>query len=233
MPLTFEKISTKLYRDVDVYARAATVHGQRTHANNGFQPNATYAEVTSTNVHVYRRAEEPRKLPIYDNYHGPAASRTLSVTIARTLEDMMRVIVDSSAVYMAEQECPMTKNSTETIFRRLTSSAMSATSRRLVFAFAISRISQKSSGSPCGREFRKTRLAFQIVRAGIEFCRAKGYRRIYGSLQKRLLNFWGAFRLPAFEGGRNSFFPTSTTSRSCSTRRRTRKRSPSASIPTS
>jgi hypothetical protein len=32
-----------------------------------------------------------------------------------------------------------------------------------------------------------------LVRAGIEFCRIKGYRRLYGHSQKRLLNFWRRF----------------------------------------
>ena len=54
--------------------------------------------------------------------------------------------------------------------------------------------------------FEQTRLAFKVVRAGIELCRAKGYRRIYGHAQKRLLNFWGRFGFRPFEGGREFVF---------------------------
>jgi GNAT superfamily N-acetyltransferase len=42
-------------------------------------------------------------------------------------------------------------------------------------------------------EYRKTRLAFQTVRAGIELARKKGFRRIYGHAQDRLVNFWAHF----------------------------------------
>ena len=56
MPLTVEKISTKLYRDVDVYARAATVQGLQLMQTMGFEPNAAYGGITSSNVHVYRRS---------------------------------------------------------------------------------------------------------------------------------------------------------------------------------
>src|SRR5436309_1312150 len=56
------------------------------------------------------------------------------------------------------------------------------------------------------REFRQTRLAFNVVRGGIELCRTKGYRKIYGHSQKRLLNFWRRFGFRPFEGGREFVF---------------------------
>jgi predicted GNAT family N-acyltransferase len=56
------------------------------------------------------------------------------------------------------------------------------------------------------KEFRQTRLAFQLVRAGIELCRVKGYRRLYGHAQKRLVNFWARFGFHTFEGGRELAF---------------------------
>jgi hypothetical protein len=49
-------------------------------------------------------------------------------------------------------------------------------------------------------------LAFQLVRAGIELCRVKGYRRLYGHAQKRLVNFWARFGFRKFEGGRELVF---------------------------
>src|SRR5437764_11939425 len=59
MPLAVEKITTKLYRNVDVYARAATVQGLNLMQTMGFEPNATFDDITSTHVHVYRRAQSP------------------------------------------------------------------------------------------------------------------------------------------------------------------------------
>src|SRR2546423_8563853 len=107
MPLTVEKITTKLYQDVDVYARAATIHGLKLMQTMGFEPNASHRGITSATVHVYRRGRSDEKcLPIYDNYQGQAANRALSVTIARTFEDIMRVASIRAAVYIAEQQCP-------------------------------------------------------------------------------------------------------------------------------
>jgi hypothetical protein len=56
------------------------------------------------------------------------------------------------------------------------------------------------------KEYRSTRLAFQLVRAGIELCRVKGYRRLYGHAQKRLVNFWARFGFRTFDGGRELVF---------------------------
>src|SRR5262249_31252968 len=48
--------------------------------------------------------------------------------------------------------------------------------------------------------------SFQLVRAGIELCRVKGYHRLYGHSQKRLINFWSRFGFRLFEGGRELIF---------------------------
>ena len=43
------------------------------------------------------------------------------------------------------------------------------------------------------QDFRQTRLASRIIRAAIEHARLKGYRKIYGHVQDRLVRFWSAF----------------------------------------
>ena len=55
-------------------------------------------------------------------------------------------------------------------------------------------------------EFRKTRTAFQLVRAGFRLCQKKGYTRIYGHSQKRLVNFWSRFGFRVMEGGQELCF---------------------------
>jgi hypothetical protein len=43
------------------------------------------------------------------------------------------------------------------------------------------------------QDYRRSRIAFQIVQAGIELARKKGFRRIYGHAQDRLVDFWAHF----------------------------------------
>jgi hypothetical protein len=44
------------------------------------------------------------------------------------------------------------------------------------------------------------------VRAGVQLCQAKGYRRLYGHAQKRLVNFWSRFGFRVMEGGKEFVF---------------------------
>jgi predicted GNAT family N-acyltransferase len=207
MPLSVEKITTKLYRDVDVYARAATVHGLQLMQTMGFEPNASYCGITSANVHVYRRAPKAEKsLPVYDNYHVSVPSGALSVAIARTFEDIMKVASVRSAVYIAEQRCPYEEEFDGNDFSAThligyVGNEPAACLRVRYFAdFAkIERLAVR-------REFRTTRLAVTVMRAGIELCRAKGYRRIYAHAQKRLLNFFDRLGFRPLEGGREFAF---------------------------
>lgn len=207
MPLAVEKITTKLYRDVNVYARAATVHGLQLMQTMGFEPNAEYGGISNPNVHVYRRAgRNADAAPIYDNYPGKGSGRSLSVAIARTLEDVMRVMTIRSAVYLAEQACPYEEEFDGNDFSAThligyAGDEPAACLRIRYFAdFAkIERLAVR-------REFRNTRLAFQLVRAGIELARMKGYRRLYGHAQKRLVNFWARFGFRTFDGGRELVF---------------------------
>jgi predicted GNAT family N-acyltransferase len=207
MPLTVEKVSTRLYHDVDIYARAATAHGLKLMQTMGFEPRPKYAGIEHASIHIYRRKLRERiRAPIYDNHCVRAEARRESVTVARTLEDMMRVMTIRSAVYIAEQACPYEEefdgnDFTATHLIGYVGEEPAACLRIRYFAdFAkVERLAVR-------REFRKTRISVQISKAAIELCRAKGYRRIYAHAQKRLLNFFDRLGFRPLEGGREFVF---------------------------
>ena len=119
---------------------------------------------------------------------------------------MMRVTTIRGAVYMAEQECPYDEEFDGNDFSAThligyAGNEPAACLRIRYFADFV-----KMERLAVRRECRKTRLAFKVVRAGIELCRAKGYGKIYGHSQKRLLNFWSRFGFRPFEGGREFVF---------------------------
>jgi predicted GNAT family N-acyltransferase len=207
MPLAVEKISTKLYKDVDVYARAATVHGLQLMQTMGFEPGAEYAGVSHPNVFVYRRSRlNSEKLPIYDNYRGKSDADELTVTIARSLEDIMRVMNIRSAVYVAEQECPYEEEfdgndfSATHLLGYVGNEPVGGLRIRYFANFAkIERLAVR-------REFRHAGLGSHLVRAAVELCRFKGYKSIYAHSQKRLLSFWSQFEFRPLDGGREFVF---------------------------
>jgi predicted GNAT family N-acyltransferase len=211
IPLVMEKMNTPLYRDVDIYARAVTPDGVRFVTSTGFRLGATFEGLRAPNLHMYTRAsrnggKEQDCAPLYDGYRGRAKARDVSVTIARTLEDVMRVMTIRSAIYLGEQHCPYEEEfdgndfSATHLIGYLGNEPAACLRVRYFADFAkIERLAVR-------KEFRNTRLAFQLVRAGIELCRVKGYRRLYGHAQKRLTNFWARFGFRTFEGGRELVF---------------------------
>jgi len=207
MPLAVEKLTTSLYRDVDVYARAATVHGLRLIQTMGFEPGAEYGGVSNPNVFVYRRAASaPDTQPIYDNYQPQSAKRELSVTVARSIEDVIRATAIRGAVYMAEQKCPYNEEfdgndfSATHLIGYLGQEPAGCLRIRYFADFAkIERLAVR-------REYRRSGLGSRLVRAAIELCQVKGYRCIYAHSQKRLLDFWERFSFRTFEGGQEFVF---------------------------
>src|SRR4051812_43308060 len=103
-----EKMSTPLYRDVEIYTRATTPDGLRMTLATGFRPGATFEGKYRPDLFTFSRVStEQEERPIYDDYQSTQAHTNkgrLSVTVARSLNDMMRVVTIRSAVYMAEQE---------------------------------------------------------------------------------------------------------------------------------
>jgi len=206
--LVFEKISTPRYAGVDLYARAVTPDGHRFLEAIGFTPGVRISGIFAPNLHVFRRVYRPHKnrSPIYDTYQRNLPTTDVSVTVARTIEDFMRVVTIRSAVYMAEQECPFDEEFDGNDFSAThligyVGDEPAACLRIRYFAdFAkVERLAVR-------REFRKTRLSFQISKAAIELCRAKGYSRIYAHAQKRLLNFFDRLGFRPLEGGREFAF---------------------------
>jgi predicted GNAT family N-acyltransferase len=207
VPLGFDKMFTPLYRDVDIYARAVTIEGLRLLETLGFKRGATLDGTSNAQLHfLQRKSDGGASLPSYDRYQGNSPGKQIAVTMARSIEDIMRVISVRSAVYISEQECPYLEefdgnDFCATHLLGYVGNEPAGCIRIRYFAdFAkIERLAVR-------KEFRKTRLSFHLVRAAIDLCRVKGYRTLYGHAQKRLVNFWSMFGFEEFEGGQNLVF---------------------------
>lgn len=198
MSLTLQKISTPIYRDVDVYSCASTPEGKYTLEGLGFTCGASYDGITSDSVYKYTRSQpEVAKAPIYDDYVADESAAP-SITVARTMEELTRVFAVRSAVYMAEQRCPYGEefdgnDFSATHLLGYVGQEPAACLRIRYFAnFAkLERLAVR-------KEFRGHKLAQQMIRAGIEMCRMKGYTRIYGQSEESLVGWYGqfGFRVP-------------------------------------
>lgn len=142
------------------------------------------------------RSAQLSRTPRYAASKGDRPNRNsaeVQIRVARSLNDMMRVAALRSAVYLSEQSCPYDEEFDGNDFCALhligfVGHEPAACLRARFFAdFAkLERLAVR-------HEFRRSPLAFEMVRAGIELCRVKGYCRIYGHAQDRLVPFWRRF----------------------------------------
>jgi predicted GNAT family N-acyltransferase len=199
MALAFERIWTPQYRDVDVYARAVTIDGQRTLEGLGFRRGASFKGVTTSRLYIYCRSDASVNSAQRRSYSPAPEKPRLSVKVARTIEDLVRVMSVRSAVYIAEQECPYEEEfdgndfSATHILGYVGSEPVGCMRIRYFADFAkVERLAVR-------KEFRSAGLAPLLVRTSVELCEMKGYRCVYVYSQKRLVNFWAkcGFKKPA------------------------------------
>ncbi len=137
---------------------------------------------------------------------GPARKRELSVTTAKTIEDIMRVTTIRAAVYMAEQECPYEEEFDGNDFCAthligwVDGEPVACMRLRYFGGFAkMERVAVKGP-------YRKTKIAFKMIRAGIEHCARKGFTKIIGHARDELIPLYRLFGFYVPENARSLVF---------------------------
>jgi predicted GNAT family N-acyltransferase len=119
-----------------------------------------------------------------------ADGRTLSIRVASSLSDLMQVVAIRGAVYLSEQSCPYDEEFDGNDFCAMhligSVDREPAGCLRLRFFADFAKLERLA----VRHEFRGTSLALEMCRAAKELSRLKGYTRIYGHVQPRLIPFW-------------------------------------------
>lgn len=190
VPLVYEKISAPLYRDADIFARTATEAGKHLAEALGFKLGTAIEGVVAPALYRFPRRGECPAHPIYDDHRPGRPTKALSVSLARTFDDMMRVCAIRGATYVAEQECPLDEefDGNDLMATHLIGYVGDepAGCMRIRYFAGFAKVERLA----VRHEFRSTRLAFRLARAGAELCRTKGCRRLYGHARKDLVKFW-------------------------------------------
>jgi predicted GNAT family N-acyltransferase len=121
------------------------------------------------------------------------SNRRTEVRIARGLDDLLMVFTIRASVYMAEQECPFAEefdgnDHCATHFIGFVDGEPAGCLRLRFFSDFV-----KLERVAVRKNFRRSTLAFDLARAGIDFARRKGFTRIYGHCREGLDAFWGRF----------------------------------------
>jgi predicted GNAT family N-acyltransferase len=208
VPLAFEKTWTRLYRNAPLLARAATVEGYRMLEDLGFRQGAKFRGKVAPHLHMYPRGGSiGESRPIYDDYvEANDDDENVSITLVRTIEDFMRAVSVRSATFVAEQECPYEEEfdgndfSASHLIGYVGKEPVGCIRIRYFAGFAkLERLAVR-------REFRNRHIGTRLMRAGVELCRMKGYRRIYGRAQKDLLSYYVNMGWRPMEGASEFFF---------------------------
>jgi predicted GNAT family N-acyltransferase len=199
LTLTLQKMSTPLYRDADIYTWAATPEAHHALERAGFRRGVTARDHFAPDLYVFRRSPVlPSEMPVYDGYMNHNTENDISVTVARSIEDLMRVMAVRSAVFVGEQRCPYREEfdgndfSGTHLLGYVGHEPVAALRIRYFADFAkLERLAVRSG-------FRGRGVAQQVIRAGIEICRLKGYTRIYGQSERSMVEWYEqfGFRVP-------------------------------------
>ena len=207
--------------EVDMYARPGTVKGWKFMERTGFEPVAG----GPSDLFVYhRRAPTPFASPVHRQLaglseavatklragepgaNGAVRARRMQVKIARGADDLLMVYAIRAAVFLAEQACPYAEefdgnDHCATHFIGFVGDEPACCLRARYFADFV-----KLERLAVRKEFRRTRVSFDVVRTAVEHVRRKGFRRIYGHAREGLEKFWAHFGAKPLAPGRDFVF---------------------------
>lgn len=205
--LVLEKTWTPLYRDAPILARTITVEGFRMAESLGFRRGARFRGKFAPNFHMYPRGPSVKESrAIYDDFLDMEDDKDVSITVVRSIEDFMRVVTVRGATFIAEQDCPYDEEfdgndfSASHLLAYVGKEPVGCLRIRYFAGFAkLERLAVR-------HEYRSHHIGTRLMKAGVEFCRAKGYRRIYGRAQKDLLSYYVNMGWKQLEGSSEFFF---------------------------
>lgn len=182
---------------VPLFTSAATAPAARLFASLGFKRAVEYYPDADDDVLVVFRSTPG---PGDDGGSGgkPHDAQTPRLTetttrVTRTIEDVMKVFAIRAATYMHEQSCPYEEEfdgndfCAAHIIGEIGGEPAGCIRIRFFGGFAkLERLAVRP-------EFRKSSLAFRLVRAAIDYVRQKGFTHIYGHARADLVPFWSRF----------------------------------------
>ncbi len=168
---------------VPIFSKAVSDHSARLQSASGFVAAKQFYPSCSPDLLVV--------LPL-----GLPATRTepeTDISVARSVEDIFKVFAVRSATYLAEQYCSYDEEFDGNDFcathllARVNGDPAGCVRLRFFAGFAkLERLAVRE-------EYRSSRLAYKLARAGIEHCARKGYSRILGHSRDDLVRFWRTF----------------------------------------
>ena len=174
-----------------LFSRAVTDHAARLNAAMGFEPaNLVYPGAPDWLLVVLPQAEMvPARAPIAVRPPAPK----IEVRPVRSFEDMAMIFAVRSSTYISEQFCLYSEEFDGNDFCAthligfIDGDPAGCIRMRYFGDFVkVERLAVR-------REYRRSRLAFKLVREALALARLKGFKRFYGHARLDLVPFWAMF----------------------------------------
>jgi predicted GNAT family N-acyltransferase len=196
-----DRFDSPHYAEADVISTSFTIRGHRAMVRRGFEHGVWHEGRFLDGFYMIPRRPKTlaERLPRYAT-HDPAL-RPTGIRVVNGFDDMMRVAAIRSAVYIGEQACPFDEEfdgndlAATHLLALIDNEPVGCMRVRFFGEFA------KMERLAVRKEYRRSRTAFELVRASVALCREKGYRRIYGHAREDYLPFWQRFGFKLKENG--------------------------------
>jgi predicted GNAT family N-acyltransferase len=144
--------------------------------------------------------------PMAPQAHPCRRNRRSHVRVARGFDDIAMVYAIRAAVYLAEQNCPYHEefdgnDACSMHFVGFIGDEPAGVLRARYFAEFV-----KLERLAVLKRFRRSTIAFELVREGISVARRKGFSKIYGHSREGLEPFWARFGAKPFADNRKIEF---------------------------
>jgi predicted GNAT family N-acyltransferase len=195
--LFMEKLAAEQYAGIPIYARPVTDEGRNFLKVLGFTEGAKVGDLPAPDLWRFTRVPAA---PLYDSYVPHSGTRNVGIAIARSFDDLMRVAAVRNSVYIGEQECPYEEEydgndlCATHLLAYIGDEPVGCMRLRFFADFA------KFERVAVRKEYRNSRAAIQLIKAGLKLCQKKGYARVIGHAQSRLAAFWTRFGFKPMEG---------------------------------
>lgn len=196
-----DRFDSPHYAEADVISTSFTIRGHRAMVRRGFEQGVWHDGRFREDFYMIPRRPKTlaERLPRYAT-HDSVLRRT-GIRVVNGFEDMMRIAAIRSAVYIGEQACPYDEEfdgndlAATHLLAFIENEPVGCMRIRFFADFA------KMERLAVRKEYRRSRAAFDLVRASVALCKEKGYRRIYGHARQDYLPFWQSFGFKLKENG--------------------------------
>ncbi|WP_394689894.1 GNAT family N-acetyltransferase [Hoeflea sp.] len=196
-----DRFDSPHYANADVISTSFTIRGHRAMVRRGFEQGVWHDGRLLEDFYMIPRRPKTlaERLPRYATHDS--ALRPTGIRVVNGFDDMMRIAAIRSAVYIGEQACPYDEEfdgndlAATHLLAFINNEPVGCMRIRFFGDFA------KMERLAVRKEYRRSRAAFDLVRASVALCKEKGYRRIYGHARQDYLPFWQSFGFKLKENG--------------------------------